>query len=58
MSIHATTPSGNIVNVLSQWSLAPVPINALYPSRKYIPMKVKVFVGSLSKRCDRMTSRK
>ncbi|MEH2166103.1 MAG: LysR family transcriptional regulator [Nostoc sp.] len=42
--------SGNIVNVLSQWSLAPVPINALYPSRKYIPMKVKVFVEFLEQK--------
>jgi LysR family transcriptional regulator, regulator for bpeEF and oprC len=42
--------SGDIVNVLPQWSLAPVPINALFPSRKYIPMKVKVFLEFLEKK--------
>lgn len=36
--------AGYIVNVLSQWSSASIPINALYPSRKYIPTKVKVFL--------------
>ncbi|MEH2148505.1 LysR family transcriptional regulator [Nostoc sp.] len=41
---------GDIVNVLPQWSLAPVPINALYPSRKYIPTKVKVFLEFLEQK--------
>lgn len=42
--------SGDVVNVLSQWSLAPVPINALYPSRKYLPAKVKVFLEFLEQK--------
>ncbi|MDF5711421.1 MAG: LysR substrate-binding domain-containing protein [Nostoc sp. S4] len=42
--------SGNIVNVLSQWSSTAIPINALYPSRKYIPMKVKVFLEFLEQK--------
>ncbi|MBP5976479.1 LysR family transcriptional regulator [Brasilonema sp. CT11] len=41
---------GDIVNVLPQWSSAPVPINALYPSRKYLPMKVKVFLEFLEQK--------
>ncbi|MEH2314937.1 MAG: LysR family transcriptional regulator [Nostoc sp.] len=41
---------GNIVNVLPQWSSAPIPINALYPSRKYVPMKVKVFLEFLEQK--------
>lgn len=41
---------GDIVNVLPQWSSAPVPINALYPSRKYVPMKVKVFLEFLEQK--------
>ncbi|MBD2310006.1 LysR family transcriptional regulator [Chroococcidiopsis sp. FACHB-1243] len=42
--------SGNIVNVLPQCSSAPIPINALYPSRKYIPMKVRVFLEFLEQK--------
>ncbi|MEH2257103.1 LysR family transcriptional regulator [Nostoc sp.] len=49
---------GDIVNVLPQWSLAPVPINALYPSRKYIPTKVKVFLEFLEQKMREGTSRK
>ncbi|WP_335028315.1 LysR family transcriptional regulator [Nostoc sp.] len=41
---------GDIVNVLPQWSSAPVPINALYPSRKYVPMKVKVLLEFLEQK--------
>ena len=41
---------GDIVNVLPQWSSAPVPINALYPSRKYVPIKVKVFLEFLEQK--------
>lgn len=42
--------SGNIVNVLPQWLSALTPINALYPSRKYIPMKVRVFLEFLEQK--------
>ncbi|GAA6623600.1 LysR substrate-binding domain-containing protein [Scytonema sp. NUACC26] len=41
---------GDIVNVLPQWSSALVPISALCPSRKYVPMKVKVFLEFLEKK--------
>lgn len=46
--------SGNVVNVLPQRSSAPVPINALYPSRKYVPMKVKVFLEFLEQKMQKM----
>jgi LysR family transcriptional regulator, regulator for bpeEF and oprC len=47
-----------VVNVLPQWSSLPVPINAIYPSRKYVPQKVKVFLEFLEQNigkieCDR-----
>ncbi len=41
---------GNIVNVLPQWSSALIPINALCPSRKYVPMKVRVFLEFLEQK--------
>jgi DNA-binding transcriptional LysR family regulator len=41
---------GDLINVLPEWSSAPVLINALYPSRKYIPMKVKVFLEFLEQK--------
>ena len=44
-----------LVNVLSQWSSLPIPINAIYPSRKYMPQKVKIFLEFLE---QKMTGRK
>ena len=39
-----------LVNVLPQWASAPIPINAIYPSRKYIPQKVRVFLEFLEQK--------
>lgn len=39
-----------IINVLPQWSSAPVPISVLYPSRKYVPRKIKVFLEFLEQK--------
>ncbi len=36
-----------LINVLPEWSSVTVPINAVYPSRKYLPQKVKVFLKFL-----------
>ncbi len=36
-----------LVNVLPQWSSVPMPINAIYLSRKYMPQKVKLFLDFL-----------
>lgn len=39
-----------LVNVLPQWSSPPIPINAIYPSRKYMPQKVRVFLAFLEQK--------
>ena len=41
---------GGLVKVLLHWSSKPVSINAIYPSRKYLPKKVKVFLEFLEKK--------
>ena len=50
-----------VVNILPHWSSLPIPINAIYPSRKYVPQKVKVFLEFLEQNigkieCDRLVS--
>lgn len=38
---------GALVKVLPTWSSLPIPINVIYPSRKYLPKKVIVFLNFL-----------
>jgi LysR family transcriptional regulator, regulator for bpeEF and oprC len=45
--VHQKLKRHELVNVLPQWASLPVPINAIYPSRKYVPQKVKVFLEFL-----------
>jgi DNA-binding transcriptional LysR family regulator len=47
---HLELKCHEVVNVLPQWSSLPVPINAIYPSRKYVPQKVKVFLEFLEQK--------
>ncbi|HEY9639832.1 MAG TPA: LysR family transcriptional regulator [Coleofasciculaceae cyanobacterium] len=42
-----------LINVLPQWSSAPSPINVVYPSRKYVPQKVSVFLDFLDQKMKR-----
>jgi LysR family transcriptional regulator, regulator for bpeEF and oprC len=39
-----------LVNILPQSSSLPIPIKAIYPTRKYIPQKVKVFLEFLEQK--------
>ena len=39
--------SGALVPVLPAWHLAPMPLYAVFPSRKFVSAKVRVFIGLL-----------
>lgn len=41
--------SGSLVQVLSEWEVAEIPILAIYPANRHIAPKVKLFVDLLSK---------
>lgn len=41
---------GRLVPVLTDWSVAPIPIHAVYPASRHIAAKVKSFVGLLTRR--------
>jgi len=42
--------SGRLVEVLAQWSHAAAPICALYPSRRHVPARTRLFIDSLVRR--------
>ena len=44
--------AGRLVEVLPEWSLQPVDVNAVYPSNRNITAKVRRFVGLLAKRFE------
>lgn len=44
ISIQSNLDDGSLVRVLPDWSLGELPINALFPARKSIPAKARVFV--------------
>ena len=44
--------TGKLVNVLPEWSVPELAINALYPSRRYLPIAVRAFLDFLVKRYE------
>ncbi len=45
LHIRAQLKSGELVQVLPDWSLSSLPIRAVFPDSKKMPTKVRVFVG-------------
>jgi DNA-binding transcriptional LysR family regulator len=39
--------SGTLVRLLPKWSSPPVSVHAVYPTRKFLPEKVHVFLQEL-----------
>jgi len=39
--------NGTLVRLLPKWSSAPVSVHAVYPTRKFLPEKMQVFLQSL-----------
>ena len=35
---------GRLVEVLPQWRAAPMPLSFLYPSRRYVPARTRLFM--------------
>lgn len=38
---------GKLISVLPKWSSAPIPVYALYPTRKFLPIKLVTFLNAL-----------
>ena len=43
------SPDGRLVRLLPKWSSAPIPVFAVYPSRKFLPSRLSVFLEALAK---------
>jgi DNA-binding transcriptional LysR family regulator len=39
--------NGTLVRLLPKWSSAPVSVHAVYPTRKFLPEKMQVFLQAL-----------
>jgi DNA-binding transcriptional LysR family regulator len=39
--------SGDLVRILPEWASPKIPVHALYPTRKFIPAKLRVFLDAL-----------
>jgi DNA-binding transcriptional LysR family regulator len=39
---------GSLVRLLPKWSSPPVPVFAVYPSRKFLPSRLKLFLEALA----------
>ena len=40
--------SGALIRLLPAWSSSPVPVYAVYPTRKFLPAKLHAFIGALA----------
>jgi DNA-binding transcriptional LysR family regulator len=45
---NAAIASGRLVRLLPQWTSAPIPICAIYPSRRFVPITLSVFLEALA----------
>jgi DNA-binding transcriptional LysR family regulator len=39
--------SGELVRILPEWTSPTIPVHALYPTRKFIPARLRVFLDAL-----------
>jgi DNA-binding transcriptional LysR family regulator len=39
--------TGKLIRVLPKWSSSPIPVFALYPTRKFLPLRLSVFLDAL-----------
>jgi DNA-binding transcriptional LysR family regulator len=46
---HAYVENGELVRVLPEWSLPPVPAWAVFPGRRLMPARTRVFLDALAK---------
>ncbi len=46
--------SGQLVPIFSDWQLKPVPVTLAYPSRQYLPRKVRVFIDFIVEEVDKL----
>jgi DNA-binding transcriptional LysR family regulator len=38
---------GRLVRLLAKWTSLPIPVFAVYPSRRYLPLRLSVFLEAL-----------
>ena len=43
--VAADLAAGTLVRLLPEWGMSEVTINAVYPSRRHVPAKVRAFAG-------------
>lgn len=47
---------GRLVEVLAEWSQAEAPISVVYPSRRFLPARTRLFIDALVKHFDKVAS--
>lgn len=52
--IYEDIVSGRLVPVLDAWNLSRLTINLAYPSRKFVPAKVRTFINFLVEHFEKM----
>jgi len=52
--IKQDVQAGRLIEILSEFSPAPMPIYALYPKDRYMPLKVRFFIDFLKKRLEKV----
>ena len=55
MLVHEDLAAGRLVRVLPKWSIGSQPLYVAYPSRRYLPKKVRTFVDLLTERVTSAT---
>ena len=50
MLVHEDLTAGRLVRLMPDWRTTSLPIYAVYPSRKHLPQKVRIFVDMLVKK--------
>jgi DNA-binding transcriptional LysR family regulator len=48
--IHSHLDSGQLQVVMPDFQPSPLPVHAVYPQRRYLPLKVRCFVDFLMKK--------
>lgn len=50
--VHEFIESGQLVTVLDEYQVKPLPFNAVYPQNRYVPLKVRSFVNFIKNKIE------
>jgi DNA-binding transcriptional LysR family regulator len=47
-SCDESIAKGKLIRLLPKWATSPIPVFAVYPSRKFLPLRLNVFLEALA----------